>query len=185
MFGTGRSFKALCAIILLVAGASLAHDASAQPKEPSITPRVTGDEILGEWWTEDSEGRVRITRDKEGYYRGTTTCCEKDGKPTLDVNNPKPELRNRSTLNIVLIWKLKYEDGEYVDGYVYNPRDGKTYRMKMKVIDQETLKIRGYMSISLLGQSQIWKRAHLAKKGTAAAAAPTAANGDPVARQAP
>ena len=41
----------------------------------------------------------------------------RDGKPTLDVNNPKPELRNRSTLGIVIIWKLKYEDGEYVDGY--------------------------------------------------------------------
>jgi len=29
----------------------------------------------------------------------------------------------------------------------------------MKVLDRETLKIRGYMGIPLLGQSQIWKRA--------------------------
>jgi uncharacterized protein (DUF2147 family) len=31
----------------------------------------------------------------------------------------------------------------------------------MKVVDAETLKIRGYMGFSLLGQNQIWKRAHL------------------------
>lgn len=119
--------------------------------------------LLGEWWTENNQGRVRITRDKDGTYRGTTTCCvHKDDKdnPAIDVNNPNPKLRARSTVGIVIFWKLKFDDGEYVDGYVYNPRDGKTYRIEMKVLDRETLKIRGYMGIPLLGQSQIWKRAH-------------------------
>ena len=156
--------KTLWMILLLAGGAALHQNAVAQAADPTKAPRIPGDEILGEWWTEDNEGRIRVTRDKEGYYRGTTTCCEKDGKPTIDVNNPKPELRNRSTLGIVLIWKLKFEEGEYVDGYVYNPRDGKTYRMEMKVLDKETLKIRGYMGIPLLGQTQIWKRAHADKK---------------------
>jgi uncharacterized protein (DUF2147 family) len=64
----------------------------------------------------------------------------------------------------VLIWNLKFEDGAFVDGHVYNPRDGKTYRMKVEVIDKETVKIRGYMGISLLGQNQIWKRYHDEKK---------------------
>jgi uncharacterized protein (DUF2147 family) len=166
MFGARRTVKLLGLMSLLaLAGAGLHAAASAQAVDPTKAPRVAGDEILGEWWTENNEGRIRITRDKEGFYRGTTTCCEKDGKATIDVNNPKPELRNRSTLNIVLIWKLKFEDGEYVDGFVYNPRDGKTYRMEMKVIDKETLKIRGYLGISLLGQNQVWKRAHADKSG--------------------
>src|SRR5262245_34516455 len=55
-----------------------------------------GDDLLGEWWTENNEGRIRITRDKEGFYRGTTTCCvQKDaqGRPIMDVNNPNPERR--------------------------------------------------------------------------------------------
>lgn len=167
-----QSIKALCLVLLLGGGAVGLGAASAQAADPTKAARVPGDEILGEWWTENNEGRIRITRDKEGFYRGTTTCCEKDGN--IDVNNPKPELRKRSTLGIVLIWKLKYDDGEYVDGYVYNPRDGKTYRMEMKVIDAETLKIRGYMGISLLGQSQVWKRAHVDKK-TGAIVPPAAA----------
>lgn len=166
MLGAQRTIKTFCLIWLLGAGAAWLNAASAQAAEPSKAARVPGDEILGEWWTENNEGRIRITRDKEGFYRGTTTCCEKDGN--IDVNNPKPELRKRSTLGIVLVWKLKFDDGEYVDGYVYNPRDGKTYRMEMKVIDGETLKIRGYMGISLLGQSQVWKRAHVGKTGTIA-----------------
>lgn len=163
MFGRQRSIV-LCLAAALSVGLLSNARINAQAKPPALAARVPGDEILGEWWTENNEGRVRITRDKEGYYRGTTSCCAGKGKPAIDVNNPKPELRNRSTLGIVIIWKLKYEDGEYVDGYVYNPRDGKTYRLEMKMIDRDTLKIRGYLGISLLGQSQVWKRAHVDKK---------------------
>ena len=171
MFGLRRSMSVLCLAVVL-SGGLFEHDERVSAQ--ATAARVPGDEILGEWWTENNEGRIRITRDKEGYYRGTTSCCARDGKPTLDVNNPKPELRNRSTLGIVIIWKLKYEDGEYVDGYVYNPRDGKTYRMEMKVIDSDTLKIRGYMGISLLGQTQVWKRAHVDKKSGSVTPPPAA-----------
>jgi len=120
--------------------------------------KMPGDEILGEWWTEGREGRVTFARYKNGEYRGTTACCETGLK---DVNNPKESLRSRSTVGIVIIWGLKYDgDGEFSGGHVYNPRDGKTYGMNVEVIDKETVKIRGFLGISLLGQSQVWKRYH-------------------------
>jgi uncharacterized protein (DUF2147 family) len=165
-----RAHKTLTAIVLAIAALCIGANVSGQSKAPA-GPSQPGDEILGEWWTEGNEGRVKITRDKEGFYRGTTTCCEHENSkdnPSLDVNNPNASLRARSTVGIVIIWKLKFEDNEYSDGYVYNPRDGKTYRIEMKMIDKETVKIRGYMGISLLGQSQIWKRAHGDKKPAAA-----------------
>jgi len=132
-----------------------------------------GDELIGEWWTENNEGRIRMTRDRDGSFRGSTTCCvpakPSEDHPSQDIHNPNPKYRSRSTVGIVLIWKLKYEgDGEYADGYVYNPRDGKTYRIDMDIIDRNTVKIRGYIGIPLLGQSQIWRRVQPAVK-----AAPT------------
>lgn len=145
---------------LLLALGWLGGDAALAQSKPAT---LTEDLLLGEWWTEGNEGRVRFTKDKEGLFRGTTTCCEHENdpkNPSRDINNPNPKQRGRSTVGIIIIWKLKFEDGEYVDGYVYNPRDGKTYRIEAKVIDHETVKIRGYMGISLLGQNQIWKRAH-------------------------
>lgn len=120
------------------------------------------DALLGEWWTEGNEGRVRFTRDRDGTFRGTTTCCApaspSPGNPARDIHNPDPKLRGRSTVGIVIIWKLAYEDGEYSGGYVYNPRDGKTYRFAAEIIDDGTVEVRGYLGIRLLGQSQIWKR---------------------------
>lgn len=160
--GHSRKRAACSAALLaiLVASQQIVDRTSAQGRATESTQSAhPGDGLIGEWWTEGNEGRIAMARYKDGTYRGTTTCCKQADGPSTDVNNPKPELRNRAVLGIVLIWGLKYEDGEFVDGYLYNPRDGKTYRMKMVLVDRDTLQIRGYMGISLLGQTQTWKRA--------------------------
>ena len=63
-------------------------------------------------------------------------------------------------VGIVLIWNLHYDDGEYVGGTVYNPEDGGTYGVKAEVLTPESLKVRGFLGISLFGQSQVWSRYH-------------------------
>ncbi len=57
-----------------------------------------------------------------------------------------------------MMWHLRYDDGEYVGGYVYNPEDGVTYRVEAKVLSPESLKIRGFLGISLFGQTKTWSR---------------------------
>jgi uncharacterized protein (DUF2147 family) len=145
--------------------------AQAEPARPTNADTARGDVLLGEWWTEKNEGRVRFTKAADGTLRGTTTCCTHQkgdpDNPATDIHNPDPKLRGRSTVGIVIIWKLAYEDGEYSGGYVYNPRDGKTYRIAAEIIDENTVKIRGYMLIPLLGQSQIWKRARVERPAAA------------------
>lgn len=79
-------------------------------------------------------------------------------EPRKDVKNKDPRLRDRPLVGIVLMWHVRYDDGEYVDGYVYNPEDGGTYRMKAEVQSPESLKIRGYLGISLFGQTKTWSR---------------------------
>jgi uncharacterized protein (DUF2147 family) len=118
-------------------------------------------ELVGEWWTEGNQGRIRFVRAQDGTFRGIRTCCntkQTADNPVRDIHNPNPGLRGRPTVGITIIWGLVYDDGEYSKGYVYNPRDGKTYRMQAELIESDRLRIRGYLAIPLLGKSQVWKR---------------------------
>ena len=100
--------------------------------------------------------RPAILRDYRAYLRIRDGIVDVTSR-TLSKH---PALRNRPLLGSVLVWHLVPDDGEYVDGYVYNPRNGETYRMKAEATGKTTLKVRGYLGISLLGQSQIWTRAN-------------------------
>lgn len=158
----GATRALLIAIVLASPFCVRARDAAHAEPASERHGAPARDALLGEWWTRDNEGRVRFTRHSDGTFRGTTTCCVPDQpspeRPATDIHNPDPKLRGRSTVGIVIIWNLAYDDGEYSGGYVYNPRDGKTYRFAVQVIDRDSIEVRGYLGIPLLGQSQVWKR---------------------------
>src|SRR5262249_39746819 len=139
---------ALCSALVL--GARDVPPARAQPgaQQPEANPPPP-DAIVGEWWTEAKQGRIRVVRSPDGTYSGILVGGT---DPGADVNNKDPALRKRPLLGTVLIWHLRPDDGEYVDGYVYNPRNGETYRMKAELTGKTTLKVRGYLGIWLLGQ---------------------------------
>ncbi|HLK41534.1 MAG TPA: DUF2147 domain-containing protein [Polyangiaceae bacterium] len=132
-------------------------EAAGQPLDTTFPP----ESILGEWCTQKEENRpparVNFVLAKNGSYMGILSWSS---EPRKDVHNKDPNLRDRSVVGIVLMWNLHYDDGEYVDGYVYNPEDGGTYRVKLELASPESLKVRGYLGISLLGQTKVWTRFH-------------------------
>jgi uncharacterized protein (DUF2147 family) len=113
--------------------------------------------LLGEWIPESKDGRIKFEKAPDGTYMGIVSWA---AAPKKDANNPDPKLRDRTTLGVIIIWHLQYDGDEYVGGYCYNPNDGRTYRMKVELLGADTLKVRGYLAIPLLGQTQEWTRYH-------------------------
>jgi len=122
---------------------------------PAASAPLPADAIVGEWWTQERDGRVEFAKAPDGSYQGVLRYGI---QPRKDVHNKDPKLRDRLLIGIVLMWNLRYSDGEYSGGFVYNPEDGDTYRMKAWLPSPRALKVRGFLGISLLGQTHTWTR---------------------------
>ena len=152
--------RRLASIAAAIVSSATSAPVLAEPPAPLDT-KFPPESILGEWCTQKEENRpparVNFVLAKNGSYMGILSWSS---EPRKDVHNKDPNLRDRSVVGIVLMWNLHYDDGEYVDGYVYNPEDGGTYRVKLELASTESLKVRGYLGISLLGQTKVWTRFH-------------------------
>lgn len=67
---------------------------------------------------------------------------------------------NKPLVGLTVLTGLKSKgNGSYEGGKIYDPKSGKTYSAKAEVsADGKTLKVRGYLGVSLLGRTQVWQR---------------------------
>lgn len=124
------------------------------------------DDILGVWMNEDKDAHVEITRDGD-IFNGKIVWLDEPidevtGKPKLDDDNVDESLRNRPVMGLLLLEEFVFDgDDEWEDGQIYDPKNGKTYSCYMEFEDEDdksTLKIRGYVGISLLGRTTYWTK---------------------------
>lgn len=137
------------------------------PHLPTYAQTVDRDDITGYWLTDKEDAVFWIYRAKNGNYYGKLVW-QKDpidpetGKERVDRNNEDPSQRSR-TLDQMVIFKHFEWDGEdeWEDGRIYNPENGKTYRGYWEIVEgsgKNTLKLRGYLGMSLLGKTVYWQR---------------------------
>ena len=118
-------------------------------------------DIEGRWLTQEGNGwiTIQIVGDSlEGSVAGSPNPEQSDERE-FDDRNPNPVLRNRRLKGLTIITGLEYDgDGHWAGGTVYDPNSGKTYKCTVTQLDANTLKIRGFIGISLFGRSETWIR---------------------------
>ncbi len=125
--------------------------------------------ILGTWWNQEKEAKIEIYS-CDGKYCGKIVWLKEPdfpandakgmgGKPKIDRENPDSSQRERPILGMNLVWGFN-SAGEnlWEGGFIYDPRDGKTYKCKMTLESPDRLKVRGFIGISLIGKTNIWTR---------------------------
>lgn len=118
---------------------------------------------VGRWVTEGGGSHVEIYPCGErlcGRIAWLKESLGKDGRPKRDSKNPDPARRAQTIEGLTFMWDFAAASapGEWVDGRVYNPRDGETYRARMKLLSDGRLELRGYVVLPLLGGSTRWQR---------------------------
>jgi len=137
----------------------LASNAAAQKPEA----------IVGKWLVEEKDSQIEIYP-CEGKFCGKIIWLKEPnypaddskgmaGKPKVDRENPEASKRGNPILGMNLVWGFTHS-GENVweGGFIYNPREGKTYKCKMTLENPDRLKVRGFIGISLIGKTNIWSR---------------------------
>ncbi|MCC2544973.1 DUF2147 domain-containing protein [Hymenobacter sp. BT175] len=141
--------KTLFVCLLLLLG--ITGMASAQ----KLTP-------LGIWTNAEKKATFEIYQNGNKLYGkivSLTAPNDANGKPKTDSQNPDPKLRSRPRLGLVFLKDFKYDgSNKWDDGTIYNPEDGKTYSCYLKMINANTMEVKGYIGISLIGKSQTWTR---------------------------
>lgn len=121
------------------------------------------DAVVGTWLNGTKKGRIQIYKQGDKYFGKLIWLIEPNdpatGKPKVDNKNPETGLKSRPLLNLNIMTGFSYDGGNvWDDGKIYNPEDGKTYSCKMTLKNPNTLDVRGYVGISLIGKTQTWTR---------------------------
>jgi uncharacterized protein (DUF2147 family) len=146
----------LTARILLCAGALLvATTAFADSNSPEGLWRTVDDK------TGKERSLVRIT-EASGVYEGKVEKLlnrQPDDDPDNLCRKCEGARKDQPVIGMTILWNLKKDGDQYTGGEILDPKNGKVYRAKMKLLDGgRKLEVRGFIGISLLGRSQTWVR---------------------------
>jgi uncharacterized protein (DUF2147 family) len=118
----------------------------------SLTAQNNQDAIIGTWETEAKDAKMEIFKSDDNYFGKLlwgNKVVETDGKTSKkDTKNPDAKLRTRNIIGIVNLTGLKFDDGDYLDGQIYDPPSGKTYDCKAWLKNGK-LHLRGFIGFSM------------------------------------
>jgi uncharacterized protein (DUF2147 family) len=107
-----------------------------------------------------------LISDHDGVFDGIIArMFLKPGEdPNAICDQCKDDRHNHPWLGLQIIRGMKLEgtkgeEEKFAGGTILDPRDGKTYKSTMRVSpDGQTLIVRGYIGLEILGRNQYWSR---------------------------
>ena len=67
--------------------------------------------------------------------------------------------KDRPIAGMTIAWGMRQRGDTLRDGSILDPENGKVYSVRMTLVDGgRRLQVRGFLGISLLGRTQVWRR---------------------------
>jgi uncharacterized protein (DUF2147 family) len=122
----------------------------------------TPEAILGTWITTAGNCKILVYKQSDEFKAKIMWLKEdKNGMSDYkDEKNPDLSLRGRKLLGTDVVHGLRYDADEnaYVDGIIYDARNGKEWDSVAWVTDDNLLKVKGYWVFKFLSQTKTFKR---------------------------
>lgn len=169
MWMTAVSLRLNYALTITLAATAIAaaQPATAPASAPpaSATSTQNGEPTAaGLWQQVDENGKSQgwfLIAERNGVYEGRIAkmMMQPGDPPNPTCDRCEGEQRGAPWLGLTIITNMQRQGLKYENGRILDPRDGQVYRALMRLSpDGQTLTVRGYLGVSLLGRNQTWVR---------------------------
>lgn len=142
--------KKLCIVISMLCVATLTY--AADPLHGTVWKTIDDS-------TKQAKAQVVFTQQTDGTLSASIQKVF-GGEPNAVCSACEGKYHNKSLQGVTIVTGLKpMGHQQYEGGQILDPKNGKTYRLKGELLQQnKVLKLRGYLGVALLGRDQVWQR---------------------------
>jgi len=156
-FGRASRVFRFGAFAILLAGLGPFAHAAAPERSP--------DDIRGLWVDNRESDKHKVgvmIEDCDGALCGRIIWLKKPmagGEVKRDLHNPDAALRERPLCGLKILTGFRPGKApSWFSGYIYNPNDGRTFNSTIHMQDDGSIKVRGFVGVSLFGKTVEWVR---------------------------
>lgn len=142
-------------LLLAIAGVSASLSVGARS---TVDPQL----VAGRWLTES--GNLEIDIAPCGARLCGTVSKVVSERSMVDPRKAMVAADGRSPMGMTILSRFVLEDGVW-RGRIYNRENGKTYDCLMTMPGADTLRVRPYVGLPLIGKTQLWTRVAPARPG--------------------